>query len=110
MEFQFLQFSHLSTIPTATGTKDFHFGQCQLIQPVGAPVPDNLFNLYWLPYFSELYNPNTRTMTIKVNLTPADINTFKFNDTVFIKNRVFRVNKIDYKPNDLAKVEFILIP
>ena len=49
-------------------------------------------------------------MTIKVNLSPADINTFKFNDTVFIKNRVFRVNKIDYKPNDLATVEFILIP
>ena len=49
-------------------------------------------------------------MTIKVNLSPADINTFKFNDTVMIKNRVFRVNKIDYKPNDLATVEFILIP
>jgi hypothetical protein len=49
-------------------------------------------------------------MTIKVKLTPADINTFKFNDTVFIKNRTFRVNKIDYKPNDLATVEFILIP
>ena len=49
-------------------------------------------------------------MTIKVNLNAADINRFKFNDTVFIKNRVFRVNKIDYKPNDLATVEFILIP
>ena len=47
-------------------------------------------------------------MTIKVNLSPSDINTFKFNDTVFIKNRTFRVNKIDYKPNDLATVEFIL--
>jgi hypothetical protein len=30
--------------------------------------------------------------------------------TVFIKNRLFRVNKIDYKPNELATVEFILIP
>ena len=49
-------------------------------------------------------------MTIKVNLSPADINTFKFTDTVMIKNREFRVNKIDYKPNDLAVVEFILIP
>ena len=77
---------------------------------VGAATPNNLFNLYWLPYYSELYNPNTRTMIIKVNLSPADINTFKFNDTVFIKNRVFRVNRIDYKPNDLATVEFILIP
>ena len=112
----FLQFSHLTDVPTiqatatVAGSQDFHFGECQLILPVGEPVNDNLFNLYWLPYYSELYNPDTRIMTIKVNLSPSDINTFKFNDTVFIKNRTFRVNKIDYKPNDLATVEFILIP
>ena len=105
-----LQFSHLTTIPTQSSTEDFHFGVCQLIPPVGAPTSNNLFNLYWLPYFLELYNPDTRTMTIKVNLNPSDVNTFKFNDTVMIKNREFRVNKIDYKPNDLATVEFILIP
>ena len=113
----YLQFSHLTDIPSIvssppvdTDTRDFHFGECQLISPVGAPTNNNLFNLYWLPYYSELYNPDTRIMTIKVNLSPSDINTFKFNDTVFIKNRTFRVNKIDYKPNDLATVEFILIP
>ena len=113
-ENQFLQFSHLTDIPTSSAipstTIDFHFGICQLMTGVGDATPNNLFNLYWLPYYSELYNPNTRTMTIKVNLSPADINTFRFNDRVFIKNRVFRVNKIDYKPNDLATVEFILIP
>jgi len=109
-ETDFLQFSHLTSVPTIAGTRDFHFGECQLIQPVGSPVNDNLFNLYWLPYYSELYNPDTRIMTIKVNLSPSDINTFKFNDTIFIKNRTFRCNRIDYKPNDLATVEFILIP
>ena len=112
-ENQFLQFSHLTSLPPgaiSTNRRDFHFGECQLIPPVGNSVPDNLFNLFWLPYYSELYNPDTRIMTIKVNLSPSDINTFKFNDTVFIKNRTFRVNKIDYKPNDLATVEFILIP
>ena len=109
-EADFLQFSHLTDVPTISGSRDFHFGECQLIPPVGNSVPDNLFNLYWLPYYSELYNPDTRIMTIKVNLSPSDINTFKFNDTVFIKNRTFRVNKIDYKPNDLATIEFILIP
>jgi len=116
-ETDFLQFSHLTDIPTITSspplltdTRDFHFGECQLMTGVGAPTVNNLFNMYWLPYYSELYNPDTRTMTIKVNLSPADINTFKFNDTVYLKNRVFRVNKIDYKPNDLATVEFILIP
>jgi len=106
----FLQFSHLSTIPSTSASLDFHFGECQLIDGVGVPTVNNLYGLYWSGYFNELYNPNTRTMTIKVNLTPADINAFKFNDTVMIKNRVFRVNKIDYKPNDLATVEFILIP
>ena len=106
---KFLQFSHLTDVPTIAGTRDFHFGECQLIPPF-APVNDNLFNLYWLPYYSELYNPDTRIMTIKVNLSPSDINTFKFNDTIFIKNRTFRCNRIDYKPNDLATVEFILIP
>ena len=106
----FLQFSHLTTIPAALGTKDFLFASKQLFQGVGNPPVDNLFNLYWLPYLAELYNPDTRTMTIKVNLTPADISTFDFSFTVYVKNREFRVNKIDYKPNDLATVEFILIP
>ena len=118
VEFQFGQFSHLTDIPTITtnppqitDTRDFNFGPCQIISnPPMIPTVNNLFGMYWRSYFSELYNPNTRTMIIKVNLSPADINTFKFNDTVFIKNRVFRVNKIDYKPNDLATVEFILIP
>ena len=106
----FLQFSHLTSVPSVTTARDFNFGECQLIPPAINPTNNNLFNLYWLPYYSELYNPDTRIMTIKVNLSPSDINTFKFNDTVFIKNRTFRVNKINYKPNDLATVEFILIP
>ena len=114
LEDQFLQFSHLTDIPTSSAipstTIDFHFGICQLMPEVGTPTPNNLFNLYWLPYYSQLYNPNTRVMTIKVNLNASDINLFKFNDKIFLKNRIFRVNKIDYKPNDLSTVEFILIP
>ena len=109
-EDEFLQFSHLGAIPSTGSNVDFHFGECQLITPVGSQTTLNLFNLYWLPYFAELYDPDTRTMSIKVNLTAADIATFNMYDTVFIKNRQFRVNKIDYKPNDLATVEFILIP
>ena len=110
VEDQYLQFSHFSTMPITSSTSDFNFGELQLMPNVFANTINNLFNIYWLPYYLELYNPDTRIMTIKVNLSPADINTFKFNDTVFIKNRTFRVNKINYKPNDLATVEFILIP
>ena len=108
----FLQFSHLSDVPVTTGTRDFVFASSQLplaVAPNG-PSADNLFSIYWQPYFNELYNADTRIMTIKVNLSPSDVASFKFYDTVFIKNRVFRVNKIEYKPNSLATVEFILIP
>ena len=108
-ENQYLRFSHLSAIPTVPGsTVDYLYGVQQLTQPL-VPVTANLFTRFWLPYYAQLYNPDTRTMTIKVNLSAGDINTFKFNDKVFIKNRTFRVNKIDYKPNDLATVEFILL-
>jgi hypothetical protein len=106
----FLQFSHLSTIPSVSATtKDFVFKSHQLPVEVGNPPTDNLYRTYWQPYFNELYHPDTRIMTLKVNLNPSDVASFKFYDTVFIKNRTFRVNRIDYKPNDLATVEFILI-
>ena len=115
----YLQFSHLSSIPVVistppavTDTRDFVFESQQLFDPIapsGTPT-NNLFSTYWQPYFNELYNADTRTMILKVNLSPADIASFKFYDVVMIKNRAFRVNKIDYKPNDLATVEFILIP
>ena len=110
VEDDFLQFSHLSDIPTLTASRDFVFRSEQIPTAVGNPPADNLFSLYWQPYFNELYSADTRTMTLKVNLSPTDISNFKFYDVVFIKNRSFRVNKINYKPNDLATVEFILIP
>jgi hypothetical protein len=104
-------FSHLRKAgATLTGARDLNFGLQQLFPNVAGGTINNLYNLYWADYFNELYNINTRIMTIKVNLTPADINTFKFNQRVFIKNRLFRVNRIDYKPNDLSTVEFILLP
>jgi hypothetical protein len=107
----FLQFSHLSDIPSSLTSTDYYFNSHQLPSSnVGVPPIDNLFYTYWLPYLSELYNADTRTMTLRVNLSSSDIANFKFYDTVFIKNRSFRVNYIDYKPNSLAKVEFILLP
>ena len=106
----FLQFSHLTDIPTDNNTKDYNFGACQLINPVGNPPADNLFTTYWSRYYFELYDVNTRVMVLKVNLTPADLANFEFNHKIMIKNKEFRVNKIEYKANDLSTVEFILIP
>ena len=105
----FLQFSHFSTIPVTATTEDYNFGNCPLFPPLLSTV-NNLYSIYWQPYYDELYHPDTRIMTLKVNLTASDINTFKFFDTVMIKNKEYRVNRIDYKAGELANVEFILLP
>jgi len=109
----YLQFSHFNpSIPADDTSYDYNFGSCQLfpnVAPVSQPV-NNLYNIYHAPYYNELYDVNTRIMTCKVYLNAADINTFDFRDKVMIKNKVYRVNKIDYKPNALSTVEFILIP
>jgi hypothetical protein len=105
----YLQFSHLSAIPTTISTKDYNFETGQLISVLGNPPVDNLFNTYWQPYYDELYNSDTKTMSLKVYLTPSEISNFNFYDKVRIKNSLFRVNKIDYKPYEMSTVEFILI-
>ena len=104
---QYLAFAHVDTIPCNSGDIDINFGECQLF--LGTSPTDNLFNTYYLEYYNHLYDPNTRILKAKVNLTPTDINTFKFYDIVTLKNRKYRVNKIDYKPNALSTVEFILL-
>ena len=106
----FLQFSHLTETPTTTNTKDYNFRTGQLIGSIGNTPIDNLYNTYWSPYYDELYNPDTRQVNIKMYLTPADIANFEFYYKIRIKNREYRVNKIDYKPYELSNVELILIP
>ena len=112
---KYLRFSHISQLP-ATGTatsgtvRDLNYAALQLLVPGTESPIDNLYNMYWAPYYNELYNSDTRTMTLKVELNSGDIQSFQFSDRVFIKNRAFRVNRIDYKPGDLSTVEFILIP
>jgi hypothetical protein len=102
--------SHLDITPTGLTTQDLNFGECPLVQPVGASPVDNLFNTYWLPYYAALYNPDCRSVKMKMKLTPADINEFNFWDVILVQNRVYRINKIQYSSNLLATVELILIP
>ena len=101
------QMTHVSAVPSTSIDYDVNFGSCQIF--IGTSPLNNLYNLYYSEYFDELYNPNTRILTAKLSLTAADINTFRFYDIIILKNRQFKVNKINYKPNSLSTVEFILI-
>jgi len=101
-------FSHTSAVPATSTDDDLNFGACQLIG-IGVSPVNNLYSTYYARYFQELYSPDVKSMTLKVLLTPNDISNFNFYDKVFIKNREYRVDKINYKPNDLSTVDFILI-
>tara|TARA_Y100001937_G_scaffold61778_1_gene84643 strand:- start:661 stop:3543 length:2883 start_codon:yes stop_codon:yes gene_type:complete len=110
---EYLQFSHFNpTLPANNTSYDYNFGICPLFPGVtGSTLPvNNLYNIYHAPYYDDLYNKNTRIMKAKVNLNASDINTFDFRDKVMIKNKIYRVNTINYKPNTLSIVEFILLP
>ena len=106
----FLQFSHLTDIPTNNTTKDYNFNTEQMISTLGNTPVNNLYNTYWFHYYDELYNPDTREVKLKIYLTPSDITNFEFYYKIRIKNRLYRVNKIDYRPYELSNVELILIP
>lgn len=107
--------STLEGHPAASTDFDLNFGTHQMIghtvaPPSLGPPVNNLFNTYWSPYYDEVYHPDTRVVTVHVHLTSRELNTFNFNDKIRIKNRIYRCNKIDYKPGKLSKVELILLP
>lgn len=105
----YLQMTHLSDCPAFSGSYDLNYGECPLVAPTGTSPAANLFNLYWKPYYDEAYNPDARVLKLKANLTPQDVAQFNFYDHVYIKNRTYRVNKINYNAGELAKLELILI-
>ena len=107
-EKDFLQFTHFKEFPFTSTTLDLNWGPCLLVGINGSSV-NNLYSTYYAPYFYELYDPDTRIMEIKINLNAADISQFNFNELVFIKNKHYRVNKIQYNPTALSRVELILI-
>ena len=106
----YLSFSHTEEVPATIDTNDYNFESKALFPSMGQICVNNLFNTYWSNYIDELYHPDTRIVTVKLNLNPSDIQNFNFFDKVFIKNRNFRVNRIEYKEDELATVELILLP
>ena len=105
---RFCQFSHVTAFPTSAQQRDFNFGEVQMINYTG--TTRTLFNEYWSPYYDELYNSDTMTVKVKIILSPMEMSEVNFYDKVFIKNREYRINKINYKAGELSSVELILLP
>lgn len=70
---------------------------------------DSLYNTYWLRYLDELYHKDTRTLIVEAIITSDLISTIKFNDIILIKNKKFRITKINYRAGSISKLELITI-
>lgn len=113
-------------------TYDLNFGEMTDIYDGGAfgwdryiipLVSDNLFNTYYSKMMDEYSNPASRIVTLKMYLSPIDINNFRFNDSIYLdingSGGYYKVLKIDgYDPTEpvktcvvqLLKTVYITVP
>lgn len=102
-------FTPVSDHPVTSTSESVDFASVDYVYEDGGAVVDSLYNKYWSRYIDELYDPSTRIIECEMLLTNIDIFNHKFNDIIMIKNRKYRVLKIEYKPNTLSKVTLVLI-
>ncbi len=72
---------------------------------------NSLFKKYYKNYVENVYNPQSRKVSLEAVLPMWFIRQYELNDEIIINGRRFRINKIDIKLNDRrAKMELINIP
>ena len=99
---EYPQFHHLSFIPArnddTTQALDLHFNNPQHYeyhQPlVSAKTQRDAVYEYWSFYINELYDIDSRLLTLNVDIKPTDIPNIQLNDRIFIDGHYYRINKI----------------
>lgn len=105
----YLLFSNTSIYPIQPANSlGYDFGVVQYSQAPGYVV-NSLYNIYWLRYIDELYHKDTRTIKLTAFLKGADIDKIKFNDVILIRNKKYRLSKIDYRAGGKSRIELINI-
>ena len=107
-ESDYLLFSAVNQFPITSTASSYRFNSIKE-QYSSTPILNSLYNVYWDKYIDELYHKDTRIAEMKILLTAKDLSEFKFNDIILIKNKKFRVKKIEYKSGAMSKVELITI-
>lgn len=108
-EDEYLLFTMVDSYPVNASTSNsYNFGVVNY-QGAGGAVLNSLYNVYWLKYIDELYHKDTRIVKIEAYLTADDISKIKFNDIILIKNKKFRLHKIEYRAGAMSKLELITI-
>jgi hypothetical protein len=58
------------------------------------PNQQDLYDIYYYDYISDITSPENKIMNAKIYLTPYEIANLEFNEKIIIKNAYYRINKI----------------
>lgn len=109
---QYGHFSHYSTkYPTVTD-RDLNFGAETPFQYINAAPVNTSYVEYWQDYYNGIYSSDSKLLTAYMTLDIVDVYRFKFSDNIYIKNDLWRINKISgFDPTSKVstKVEFVKI-
>ena len=90
-------------------TVDINFAVCDYYYYQGVTLTNNnLFNLYWRRTMAQLNKG--KMLTAMFDLSVADIADLKLNDTIYVRNAYWYINKVidyDANGNSLTKVELL---
>lgn len=73
-------------------------------------LSNNVFNIFYSPYFAEIADKDSRLVTCKVKLNPDEIFNLDFGKFIYIDGVLYRLNKvIDYSEDDVTQVELLRV-
>ena len=61
---------------------------------INGKTNNDAYSRFWAYYINELYDVNTRLVTMNIVLQPNDIQNIKLNNKIFIDGHYYRINKI----------------
>ena len=95
-------------IPDVTDN-DLNYGVEAPMYPIVVNPRDTLYVRFWGTYVLELYSTEARVLSCNMNLTEADLQSWSFNDKIYIKDTYYRILSISYDANSpgTAQVELI---
>ena len=107
-------FHHVNQLPATPTAKDLHFSNPNHWEYhqsfVNARTANDAFSDYWAFYINELYDIDSRLLTLNIALKPTDIPSIALNDKIFIDGHYYRINKIsgaNLTKEQSTKVELI---
>lgn len=73
-------------------------------------LSNNLFNVYYSPYFAEIADKDSRLVTCKMKLNEQDIFNLDFGRFIYIDGTLYRLIKIvDYSEDDVCEVQLLRV-